>query len=231
MKAVIMAAGKGTRMLPLTLKTPKVLLEIDGKPFLHYILTNLEKAGIGDIALIVGYRKEMIKHFIDTYAFKVELIEQKEQKGSGHAVNIVKEFVTGENFIVLGGDNLWSARDIISVINDDNLNYVCGVEYPDPGQYGVLNLDGEYLASIIEKPKEYAGNLINTGLYKFTPEIFDALEKIRISPRGEYELTDAITLLAQQRRVKVKRIRDYWKDLGNPEDIPSIEYFIRKGKW
>lgn len=227
MKAVIMAAGKGTRMLPLTLDMPKVLVEICGKPFLYYLLKNLEKAGVEDIAIIAGYKKKMIEEFVNRYGFRVRLIEQKKQKGTGHAVKLAKEFAAGKNFLVLNGDNLWSADDIKSICNDDVFNYVCGLEHKHPEKYGVLEAGDGFLRSIVEKPAQYVSSLINTGLYKFTPEIFDALDKIGISLRGEYELTDAIGILAKQKKVKVKEIIDYWKDLGKIEDIPLIENFIK----
>ena len=227
MKAVIMAAGKGIRMLPLTLEIPKVLVEICGKPFLYYLLKNLEKAGVEDIAIIAGYKKEMIEEFVCRYGFRVRLIEQKEQKGTGHAVKLAGEFADVKNFLVLNGDNLWSADDIMSICNEDSFNYVCGIEHDHPEKYGVLDVRDGFLRSIVEKPEQYVGSLINTGLYKFTPEIFDALDKIGISLRGEYELTDAIAILAKQKKVKVKEINDYWKDLGRIEDISLMENFIR----
>ena len=77
-----------------------------------------------------------------------------------------------------------------------------------------------------QKPEEFIGNLINTGLYKFTPEIFEALEKIELSPRGEYELTDAITILAKQKKVKITKVHDYWLDMGSIADIPKVEAFL-----
>ncbi len=230
MKAVIMAAGKGRRMLPLTLDIPKVLVEICGKPFLYYLLKNLEKAGVEDIAIIAGYKKEMIEEFVSRYGFRIGLIEQKEQKGTGHAVKLAREFADGKNFLVLNGDNLWSADDINSICNDNSFNYVCGIEHKHPEKYGVLDAGDGFLRSIVEKPVQYVGSLINTGLYKFTPEIFDALDKIGISLRGEYELTDAIAILAKQKKVKVKKINDYWKDLGKIEDIELIENFIKTNK-
>ena len=79
-----------------------------------------------------------------------------------------------------------------------------------------------------EKPEEFVGNLINTALYKFTPEIFKALDKIKLSPRGEYELTDAITILSKRGKVKVIKVKDWWLDLGCKEDIPKIEEFLKK---
>jgi len=231
MKAVIMAAGRGVRMGSLTLTCPKVLINIAGKPFLYYLMTNLEKAGVDEIAIIAGYKKEMIEYFVDEYGYRAKLIEQDEQKGTGHAVKLAKVFINEEDFLVLGGDNLWSVDCIKSIIKNPHFNYVAGLEHKHPEKYGILKTDNGFLKEIIEKPKKYVGSLINTGLYKFTPEIFDALDKIKLSVRMEYELTDAITILAKQNKVKVERINNYWKDIGCFDDIDSMEKFIKSNKW
>ena len=226
-----MAAGKGVRMLPLTEKTPKVLIEIAGKPFIYYVIKHLHQAGIYDIGIIVGYKKEQFPSFLKKYGFKATLIEQKEQKGTGHAIMQAKDFIDNENFIALGGDNLWSSNDLEAMVIEDNLCYVAGIKVDNPQKYGVLVTKNNGLVRIVEKPKEFVGNLINTGLYKFTPEIFAALEKIKPSPREEYELTDAVTILAQQGKVKVLKLKDYWLDLGSKEDIPKIKEFLKKQKY
>lgn len=228
MKAVIMAAGKGIRMLPLTETIPKVLVEINGKPFLYYILKNLQKAGYDDIGIIVGYKKEQFPDFLEKYGFKATLIEQKQQKGTGHAVMQAKDFTKDENFVVLGGDNLWSPSDLEAMLKQDNFCYVAGIKVDNPKKYGVLVAKNSGLVRIVEKPTKFVGNLINTGLYKFTPEIYQALEKIKESPRREYELTDAISLLAKQGKVKVIKVRDYWIDLGSKEDIPKVSEALKK---
>jgi len=227
-KAVIMAAGKGTRMLPLTEKIPKVLVEINGKPFLYYILENLKKAGFDEFGIIVGYKKEQLPEFLEKYGFKAELIEQTEQKGTGDAVMQARNFTKDENFVVLGGDNLWSPEDLKNIAVDDQINYIAGYEVKNPEKYGVLVVKDDELIEIKEKPTKFVGNLINTGLYKFTPEIYKALEKIKESERKEYELTDAISLLAKQKKVKILKVKDYWIDLGSKEDIPKVEEEIRK---
>ena len=88
--------------------------------------------------------------------------------------------------------------------------------------------ENDFLKEIKEKPKNFCGNLINTGLYKFTPEIFETLEKIELSPRGEYELTDAITVLAKKQKVKIMKLKNFWKDLGCSSDIEPLGKFIKE---
>ncbi len=228
MKAVIMAAGKGTRMMPLTKETPKVLVEVNGKPFLYFLMERLKKAGYGPIGIIVGYMKEKFPEFLKKYGYDAEIIIQKEQKGTGHAIKLVKKFTAGDDFIVLGGDNLWSVEDLKAMGKKDTNCYISGIKVENPEKFGVLVEENGSLKKIIEKPKEFVGNLINTGLYKFTSEIFEALDKIELSPRGEYEIIDAITILAEEGKVKVINVKDYWLDFGCLEDIPIVEEKLKK---
>jgi len=114
---------------------------------------------------------------------------------------------------------------------DDDFNYIAGIKVQDPQKYGVLIRDGDdYLDSINEKPENYVGNLINTGLFKLTPNVFSKLPDLKKSSRDEYEFTDIITMLAQEKKVKIKEIADYWLDLGKPSDVKKIEYFLNNNK-
>lgn len=230
MKAVILAAGKGVRMLPLTRDKPKPLIEVDGKPFLMHLLERLHEAGFEDkdIAIIVGYKGEKIEEFLAEQNMDITVIQQPALIGTGDAVYHAREFVDEEDFMVIGGDNLFSANDLLRIQKEDEFCYVSGWEVEDPSRYGVLECKGERLIQIVEKPKEFVGNLINAGLYKFTPDIFEALEQIEISERGELELTDAISLLAEGGKVKVMMLQDYWLDLGKKDDIGKIEEFLKR---
>ena len=217
-------------MLPLTRDKPKPLIEVDGKPFLLHLLERLYAAGFQDkdIAIVVGYKGEKIEEFLDERNMAITVIVQQALIGTGDAVYHAREFVDEEDFIVVGGDNLFSADDLLRIQHADEFCYVAGWKVEDPSGYGVLVSKGEILLEIVEKPKEFVGDLINAGLYKFTPDIFEALEEIEISERGELELTDAISLLAEGRKVKVMMLQDYWLDLGKKEDIEKIETFLKK---
>jgi len=230
MKAIILAAGKGVRVLPLTQDKPKPLIEINGKPFLMHLLERLHAAGFQDkdIAIVVGYKGEKIEEFLAERNMAITVIVQQALIGTGDAVYHAREFVDEENFIVVGGDNLFSADDLLRIQKEDDFCYVAGWKVEDPSRYGVLVCEGEMLREVIEKPKEFVGNLINAGLYKFTPNIFEALEQIEVSERGELELTDAISLLAEGRKVKVMMLQDYWLDLGKKDDIEKVEEFLKK---
>ncbi len=227
-KVVIMAAGNGVRMLPLTKLVPKPLIQVNRKPFLYYLLSHLNKAGYTDIAIIVGHKSELMPLFLKEYKFKATLILQKKRLGTAHALKCAKDFVGNEQFIVLGGDNLWSVKDLKKIAIDNPFNYIAASKSNEPEKYGVLIEDNGTLKKIIEKPQKFVGNLINTGLYKFSPEIFNAISQIKKSSRGEYELTDAITLLAKKDKVKVLKLKDYWLDLGKIPDIRKIGKFLDK---
>ncbi|MBU0980864.1 MAG: NTP transferase domain-containing protein [Nanoarchaeota archaeon] len=225
MKAVILAAGSGVRMRPLTDKVPKCLIPIGGRPFLSYLVSNLQEAGITSFVVVIGHLGEQIKDFFAEESIDAEFIEQDKPGGTAEAVLLAEKHVKG-GFIVVGADNLWSPDDMRLMLIDDRFMYMAAKEVDNPGKYGVLQVDGERLLKILEKPKHPPSNLINTGLYKLTKEIFPALKGLKPSPRGELELTDALTALAAKNKVKIKVLHDYWLDLGQPSDIPEIEAFL-----
>jgi len=236
-KVVIAAAGQGTRMLHLTRHKSKHLINVGNRPFLYYLITNLLKAGYRELILVVGYRADLMERFLKQYNFKAKIVNQFEVLGGKEKeygtlcpLKCVKDIIKKENFLAVYGDNLYSVKDLRSFNIDDNYNYVAGFSHPHPQKYGVLITDDGFLKGIVEKPKKYVGNLINTGLYKFTPEIFKKIPQVKRSVRGEYELTDAISLLAKERKVKVKKIQDYWIDFGNPSDIIKFSKFLKQSK-
>lgn len=232
-KVVIAAAGRGTRMKNLTKNKPKHLIKILGKPFLYYLLENFKKAGYKEFYVVVGYYSEAIEEFLKEYDSTIKTVNQfkilgEKKYGTACAIKCVKNFIGQENFITMYGDNLYSPNDMKSFNIDDKFCYAGGLLHPHPEKYGILISRDEFLEKIIEKPKKPKTNLINCGFYKFTPEIFGAINKIKLSPRGEYELTDAVSLLARQKKVKVKMVRDYWLDFGKPSDIPKLTKFLKK---
>lgn len=232
-KVVIAAAGRGTRMKHLTNNKPKHVINVQQKPFLHYLLDNLVEAGYQEIILIVGYKAEKIRECLKDHKIKTTIINQFEmfdEKTYGTLIPLkcAQKAVGQENFLMLYGDNLYSVRDLKNFNIDDNYCYVAGFLREHPEKYGVLVSDNGFLTEIIEKPKEFVGNLINTGLYKLTPEIFKKIPQVKLSQRGEYELTDAISLLAKDKKVKIKKIEDYWLDFGNPADIIKLSRFFKE---
>ncbi|QQG39806.1 MAG: NTP transferase domain-containing protein [Candidatus Aenigmatarchaeota archaeon] len=226
MKCVVLAAGKGTRMLPLTKDKPKHMIPVNGKPFVEYIVESLNKAGIDEIALIVNYKKEVLEDYLRQAHPDVAIIDQEEPKGTGHAILAAEKFVNGESFVVLMGDNLYSPEDIRTVARFQQ-SVVAGLRVENPSQYGVLVTQNGSLVELLEKPKVPPTNLINTGLYKFSPYVFDVLRTLKPSVRGEYEVTDAINALARAGDVAVYELKDYWLDFGKPEDVKKVGEFLR----
>lgn len=228
-------------MLELTQDKSKHLINVENRPFLAYLLDSIFEAGYREIILVVGFREDMIREFLKSYDYgadnKIEIVNQfavlgpkEKEYGTACPLKCVKNFTGNENFISLVGDNFYSTDDLRAVNIDDEYNYVAGIKHDTPEKYGVLlaSSDG-LLKNIVEKPKEFVGNLVNTSLYKFTPEIFDKLSMIEKSPRGEYEITDAISLLAREGKVKVLEIKNFWMDFGRPEDIKTFSEFIKNG--
>jgi NDP-sugar pyrophosphorylase family protein len=242
-KVVIAAAGQGTRMLRLTDNKPKHLINVCKRPFLSYLLDNLFEAGYKEIILVVGYKEDLMKEFIENYKIPVkekdriirmvsqyDILGGKDKEyGTACPVKCVKEAVEKESFVFLYGDNLYSVKDLRKMNVDDEYCYVAGIKNEHPEKYGVLITEDGFLKEIIEKPKDYVGDLINTGLYKFTPDIFKKIDKIQKSSRGEMEITDAVSMLAKEKKVKVKKIEDYWKDFGNPGDVIKISKLFKNG--
>ena len=233
-KVVIAAAGQGTRMLHLSKNKSKHLIKVQKKPFLGYLLDNLLKAGYKELILVVGYKEEMIREFLKKYKYQATIVNQFKILGGKEKIygtvcplKCVKDIIGREHFLFVCGDNLYSVKDLKAMSIEGKYNYVAGFYHQQPEKYGVLITDNGFLKRIVEKPKKYVGNLINTGLYKFTPEVFDKVSKVRKSVRGEYEITDLITLLAKERKVKVKKIKDYWIDFGNPADIIKFSRFLK----
>ncbi len=233
---IVAAAGQGTRMLHLTKNKSKHLIKVNKKPFLAYVLDNLLEAGYKDIILVVGHAGDLMEQFLKDYKYKARIVNQfdilgpKEKiYGTACPLMCAKNLLEGKQFLFICGDNLYSVRDLKEMAKNDNYNYVAGLVHNNPEKYGVLVTDDGFLKEIVEKPKKYIGNLINTGIYKFTPEVFSKLSKIKKSPRGEYEITDVITLLAKDKKVKVVKIDNKWLDFGNPGDIIKCSKFLKNG--
>ena len=239
MKVVIAAAGQGTRMLSLTNDKSKHLIEVEKRPFLAYLLDNVYEAGYREVILVVGFKGEIIDEFAKKYAegkpgLSIKIISQFEilgpkekEYGTACPIKCVKDLVGNENFISLAGDNFYSVDDLKAMNIEDGYNYVAGLEHEHPERFGVLVKDGDdFLEEIIEKPKDFVGNLINVSFYKFTPEIFNKVFMIQKSVRGEYEITDAVSLLAKERKVKIKKLKDFWMDFGRPEDVEKFSNFL-----
>jgi bifunctional UDP-N-acetylglucosamine pyrophosphorylase/glucosamine-1-phosphate N-acetyltransferase len=232
-KAVILAAGRGTRLQPVTSDTSKCMLPLLGRPILWHILETIKSAGITDVHLIVGYRKEKIEEYFGDglkIGLNITYIEQTKRDGTASAIGLVK---LDEHFLVLNGDTLVDLEDIDRIIKNHSGQATLGVrKVEDPQHYGVVEVEDDKVKSIVEKPKEYLSNLANAGVYAFTPEIYRAIKKTKKSERGEYEITSTIQqLIKEGEEVKTVELLGLWSDIGNPWNyLDSSNVLLRRAK-
>ncbi|WP_128478767.1 UTP--glucose-1-phosphate uridylyltransferase AglF [Halorussus pelagicus] len=235
MKAVILAAGKGTRLRPLTDDKPKGMVEIDGKPILTHCFEQLAELGADEFVVVVGYRKQdIIEHYDDEFeGVPITYSHQREQKGLAHALLTVEEHIE-DDFMLMLGDNVFDANlgDVKKRQQEDRADAAFLTEevpYEEADRYGVCDTNdyGE-ITDVVEKPEDPPSNLVMTGFYTFTPAIFHACHLVQPSNRGEYEISEAIDLLIQSGRT-IDAIRmDGWRvDVGYPEDRDRAERLLR----
>ncbi len=229
MKAVIMAAGKSTRTYPLTLTRPKPLLPVAGKTIIERNLGEL-KGIVDEVIIIVGYKKEMLMEHVgmEYMGLKITYAIQKEQHGTGHAVLQTERFVD-DRFIVMNGDDLFSGKDIRKLLSHDNA--ALAVHKDDNCQFGLCIVEGGNLREIIEKPEQEQPGLCNVGCYIFETGVFDILRKLKKSPRGEIELTDAVTAIAKKKRFAIEKITDFWLPISYPWNLlEANSHFLKNIK-
>lgn len=234
MKGLLLAGGRGTRLRPLTNTGNKHMLPIANQPMILYGLKHLVEAGITDIAVILGPLKEGIVELIgdgSKIGAKITYIEQGEPKGLAHAVLCAKDHLKDAPFVMYLGDNLLKqgARQFVESFKASNADCLIGVtEVKDPSRYGIVELaaDGK-IARLVEKPANPASNLALIGIYVFNSTIFEAIAKIKPSARNELEITDAIqALLNMGARIRMERVKGWWKDTGKPEDILEANQLV-----
>src|SRR2546425_13026568 len=177
MKAVILSAGEGTRMRPLTANLPKPLLPVAGKPFLAHTVEALRDAGVTELAVLIGWQGRRVKEYFgrgDAFGVKLSYEEQAEGLGPGHAIGLAREHVSGD-FLSVNGDVVFSAKAVRGLLgfHEKVKGPVMAVaEVEDPSAFGVVELDGDHVVGLEEKPKAPKSKLINAGVYLFPPDIF-----------------------------------------------------------
>lgn len=224
--AVVLAAGRGTRLNEVTQGLPKPLLPLHGKPLVEHVLDALRAAGFGRFLLVVGYRHEL---FYARFApdRSIHFALQDPVDGTGSAARLAEPFVAGSPFLLMFGDILASPEDIQAVwqrlMEDARAAAVIAVkEVEDPWQGAAVYETGGVVTEIIEKPPRGTSRTHwnSAGIFAFRPAIFPALAQIGRSPRGEYELTDGIRkLLETGHRVLAQPLAHAWRDVGRPEDV------------
>jgi glucose-1-phosphate thymidylyltransferase len=227
LKGIILHGGHGTRLRPLTHTGPKQLLPIANKPMSQYCVESLSDAGITEIAIIIGgIGSDKVKEYYgngENFGVKFTYFQQDQPKGISHAINLCKEFVGNEKFIVFLGDNIIQ-KSIKEYVNKFSISDVSAslllCKVPNPSSFGIAELENEKIIKIVEKPKEPKSNLAVTGIYFLTPLIFKIIENLKPSWRNELEITDALDqMLEKNYKITYHMITDYWKDTGTPEDV------------
>ena len=219
MECVVLAAGEGKRMRPLTAQRPKVMLPVANRPMMEHLVLAAKDSGITDFIFIVGYgEREVRSYFGDgsLWGIRIRYARQRQQAGTADALLAARDFITGP-FLALNGDMILTSADITRMIRTPAP--AMGTSTTDhPGDFGVVLVDGDAVSSLEEKSEHPKSNMINAGAYYFGPEIFDLLEKVGLSSRGELELTDALAVLINEHRLRAVPLST-WMDLGYPWDL------------
>lgn len=231
MKAVILAAGRGVRMRPLTDNIPKAMVKLKGKPLLEWNMEILKECGIGEILIVDGYKREAIeKYFGKAYkGIPVRYLFQERQLGTADAIRLAEKFAEGD-FLALSADVIVEKSLVEELSREDAFDIydavVVGRKVEDPWRYGVLSYEGEELKEIVEKPlpgKE-PSDVANAGIYRFNRKIFGAIKMTEKSERGEYEITDSIKIMLEA-GAKIRAFIYSGKciDIGSKEDLDKAE--------
>jgi UDP-N-acetylglucosamine diphosphorylase/glucosamine-1-phosphate N-acetyltransferase len=243
MKAVILVAGKGTRLRPLTDNTPKPMLNVGGRPLLEWMLMRVKEAGITEVLLITNYLEDK---FIDYFGngskhgLKISYQTQEETLGTANAFGQAMEWVGYNEFLALYGDHYLSEGVLETLVDAHTLGEVTAsaLQVEDPSQYGAFGLNGDLITKVVEKPEPGTepSNYANVGIYVFPPQVFKYIQQTPLSPRDEYEITDTMQLMIDDgitiRKHDVET--EEWLDIGlpwtlleaNKRSMSGIEYKI-----
>jgi len=221
-------------MQGLTEDCPKPMLPIGDRPMLAHQIERMEQAGIGEVLVIVGYKAQMVKDYFAAHPpakAKLSYVVQEKQDGTGSAAMLARAFAGADPFLMTYGDNIVEPEVYQGLLEAaQGAEMVLSVKHvDDPYQGGAVYTEGERVTKIVEKPPKGTSttNWNNAGIYVFRPSVFEALDRIELSPRGEYELTDAVHLLVDSGKpVKWYEIQGFWRDIGRPEDLPEAEKYL-----
>lgn len=225
MKGLILAAGWGTRLRPITSLRPKPTIPVANKALIVHAVNNLKEAGINEIGVVVN---EQVKGHIQNAVAECEdvsfeYIIQNPPKGLAHAVQVSKSFLQDDSFVMYLGDNLFQrgVKDFVAAFDPNTMNALLAlVEVPDPRALGVAVVEDGRITKLVEKPKVPPSNLAVSGVYVFDSSIFDMVDVLEPGAKGEYQITDAIQMLIDSgKKVGYKKVEGWWKDTGKPDDI------------
>ena len=230
-KAVLLAAGRGTRMRDLTADLPKPMINVRGKPILLHIVEGLQTAGIKNFLIIVGYHGDTVREYFGDgtcFGLRIKYATQVVQDGTGRVVDLARDFTENSPFVLSYGDILVDPHNYKSIVDlGDDVEAIISVKRDeDVSKGGAVFLNEQMeLIDLREKPKpgEKTSPWYNAGLYAFRSGIFEFTARLQPSPRGEYELTDAIRELAQSgKKVKALELIGEWADVRDPEILARL---------
>jgi len=237
MKGVVLAAGKGSRLYPITRHIAKPLLPLANRPTMHYAFDVLKGMGITDVCIVVGENESEMRSALGDgtdQGVRLSYVKQTEPKGLAHAVGFAQTFVGEDSFVLYLGDAIYDcgfeafARRF-QESGCANLNIVKPVE--DPRRFGVANVDGERIVKLVEKPQNPESNLAMAGMYFFGPQLWAVLPDLQPSGRGEYEITDAIQMLIDRGQTVLAGVYEgQWFDTGTLDSFLETSSFLTGGK-
>lgn len=222
MQAVILAAGEGQRLWPFTAAKPKVMIKVAGKPILEYVVRALREAGIFDVVMVVGYRKERIMDYFgdgSDFGVKIKYVEQKQQLGTAHALKHAEDFIK-DSFVVCPGDNIVDGKTIECALEPWTLVYR-KVKPQEQTKYGSVIVDDGKVECVVEKPEQLISNFANTGIYSFDKVIFDRIG-------SETSLIPVINDIANEFSLKAVETEGIWMDVVYPWDILKVNDLAMK---
>lgn len=229
MKCVILAAGEGNRMHPLTYTRPKVMLPIAGKPILEWNLLNARAAGLKEFIFIVSYKSEMVREYFGTgkpWNVKIRYVNQGKPMGTAHAIGTAEPFV--KECIVLCGDTIFGINDLKQIIKKGTR--IGLVKVDNAKEYGIVELKGKKVIKIHEKMEQPSSDIVNAGVYHFNKSIFEYIRKTEKSPRGEFEITDSINMLVSKEPMEGVFLNE-WRDVVYPWHLlDANEELLKKMK-
>ncbi len=222
MKAVVLAAGEGKRLRPFTVSRPKVMIPVGNRPILEYVVSALVENGIQDIVLVVGYRKETImSYFADGKKFgaRITYAVQEKQLGTAHALSVAKKYLD-DDFLVVAGDNLIDSRAVSDLVGHDGGPSLLVTESEIPSKYGVVQVEGDRVVRIDEKPEGRIGNIISTGIYRFNKELYRLVED-GVSA-GKIGITQVLQALVPKMDLPAVHTTGKWVDAVYPWDLIGV---------
>jgi UDP-N-acetylglucosamine diphosphorylase/glucosamine-1-phosphate N-acetyltransferase len=227
MKAIILAAGEGNRMRPLTYTRPKVMLPIANRPIVEHLIIEAREAGIKDFILVVGYHDEQVRAYFangEKWSVNISYANQRRQLGTADAIRMVEGMIEG-NFLAMNGDIIVKQKDIADLIAAKK-NTISVIKVTNSKGLGMIEVKEGRATKIYEKVENPPTDRANTGVYLFTPEIFNAIARTPTSPRGEYEITSSLQMLIDEGIEVGCHQLSYWLDLSYPWHLLSANEVI-----